>query len=57
MPTKAKSDYRNPNYHERRIILRRGLDPTNYVVIKNTPVALYLRDQRTGLTKIINKQN
>ena len=42
---------------QRGIIRRRGLDPNNYEVIKDTITSLYLRDKRTGKIKIITKRN
>ena len=46
-----------PNSNQSSVIRRRGLDPNNYVVIKETYTTLYLRDQRTGAVKIITKNN
>lgn len=39
------------------MLRRRGLDPKNYEVIKDTYSSLYLRDLRTGAIKIITKMN
>ena len=39
------------------MIRRRGLDPKNYDVIKDTLTSLYLRDRRTGKVKILYKQH
>ena len=39
------------------MLRRRGLDPKNYVVIKDTYTTLYLRDIRDGSIKLISKYN
>lgn len=36
---------------------RRGLDPKDYVFVKETYCALYIRNIHTGIVKIINKHN
>ena len=36
---------------------RRGLDPKDYVFVKETYGALYVRNIHTGIVKIINKCN
>lgn len=36
---------------------RRGLDPKDYVFVKETYCALYVRNIHTGVVKIINKCN
>lgn len=38
------------------IIRRRGLDPANYDVIKDTITSLYLLDKRSGKIQIITKR-
>lgn len=40
-----------------KMIIRRGLDPNNYDVIKDTITSLYLRDRRTGKVMILYKRN
>lgn len=52
-----KPSYKRPNSNQCTIIRRRGLDPINYVVLKETYTSLYLRDQRDGTVKIITKNN
>ena len=44
-------------YNQKTMLRRRGLDPENYVIVKNTYSSLYLRDRRDGSLKIIFKQN
>ena len=39
------------------MIRRRGLDPKDYDVIKDTFTSLYLRDRRTGKVMILYKRN
>ena len=39
------------------MLRRRGLDPKDYVLVKNTYGALYIKNVNTGVTKIIYKQN
>jgi hypothetical protein len=41
----------------REILRRRGMDPKNFVVVKETYGSLYVRDIRIGKIKIIEKQN
>ena len=36
---------------------RRGMDPKDYVFVKETCCALYVRNIHTGVVKIINKCN
>lgn len=43
--------------NQKKMILRRNLDPNNYDVIKETYSSLYLRDKRTGRVKILFKHN
>ena len=45
------------NGNQRKMILRRNLDPNNYDVIKETYSSLYLRDRRTGKVMILYKRN
>ena len=40
-----------------KMITRRGLDPNNYDVIKDTITSLYLLDRRTGKVMILYKRN
>jgi hypothetical protein len=43
--------------HQKRMLLWRGMDPKNYLVIKDTYASLYLLDLRYGKVKIITKLN
>ena len=53
-PRKRKDSFDN---NHRVMLRRRGLDPTNYELVKETYGSVYLRDKRDGSIKIINKQN
>ena len=46
-----------PNRNQKDMIKRRGLDPEDYLVLKDTFASLYLKDLRNGRVKIIYKQN
>lgn len=46
-----------PNSNQSKMLRRRGLDPKDFVVVKDTYVSLYIRDLRNGRIKIINKNN
>lgn len=48
-------DFKKPNHSQRQIILRRQLDPKNYLVIKDTRSALLLWDTRTRKVRRIEK--
>lgn len=48
---------KKPNGNQRSMIRRRGLDPKNYVVLKETISSLYLKDVRSGTIKILAKLN
>lgn len=39
------------------MLRRRGLDPKNFELVKETYGTLYVRDIRDGKLKIINKKN
>ena len=41
----------------KKSLQRRGLDPKDYVFVKETYAALYIRNIHTGIVKIINKHN
>lgn len=45
-----------PNNNQRAMILRRNMDPKNYVVLKETWDKLYLKDLRYDKVKIIHKR-
>ena len=55
--SKMKMKYKKLNNNQCVMLRRRGLDPTNYVVLRETYVSLYLRDVRDGSVKIIMKYN
>ena len=42
---------------QRQMLIRRGLQPKNYWLIKETYTSLYLRDRRDGSLKILFKRN
>ena len=44
-------------YTHKKSLQRRGLDPKDYVFVKETYGALYVRNVHTGVVKIINKCN
>ena len=46
-----------PDRNQRLMIERRGLNPADYIVLKDTFASLYLKDLRNGRVKIIYKQN
>ena len=46
-----------PNSNQAIMLRRRGLDPKDVVVVKDTYVSLYVRDLRTGAIKIFNKND
>ena len=46
-----------PNANQKVMILRRGLDPNHYLVMKETWSSLYLLDVRFNKVKILYKRN
>ena len=44
-------------YTHKKSLQRRGLDPKDYVFVKETYCALCVRNIHTGVVKIINKCN
>lgn len=48
-------DFKKPNHNQRQIIARRQLDPANYLVVKDTRIALFIWDTRTNKVKRIQK--
>lgn len=52
-----KIQYKPLTYNQKTMLRRRGLNPDNYILIKNTYSSMYLRDRRDGSLKIIFKQN
>jgi hypothetical protein len=45
------------NRNQRLMLEKRGLDPKNFEFVKETYAVLYVRDIRTGMMKILNKNN
>lgn len=43
--------------NQKTMIRRRGMDPKNYRLLKNTNAALYLLDLRFDKVKVIHKWN
>ena len=53
-----KSQYpAKPNSNQKSIIKRRGLNPNDYLVLKETYASLHLKNIHTGFVKIIIKYN
>ena len=50
----AKSTFTN---NQKIMLRRRGLDPKNFIFVKETYGVLYVRDIRSGKIKPINKCN
>lgn len=46
-----------PDLDARKMLKRRGLNPDDYVIVKNTYGSLYVKNIHTGTVKIINKKN
>ena len=46
-----------PTGNQCALIRRRGLDPNNYVVLKETYSSLWLKDLRFNKVKILYKRN
>ena len=44
-------------YNQKTMLRKRGLNPDDYVVVKDTYVSLTVRNVHTGQLKIIVKQN
>ena len=44
-------------YRQRELLRRRGLNPDNYMVVRQLYGSLFLKDIRTGKIKILNKNN
>ena len=42
---------------QKLMLSRRGLDPQYFEVVKDTYASLYVRDKRSGMVKIIYKNN
>ena len=54
----TENESRKPMTCDQKLMLRRrGLDPKDYVLIKSTYGALYVRNIHTGVVKILNKRN
>lgn len=43
--------------HHYIMLRRRGLDPKNFEMVKETYGSVYFRDRRNGTIKIVNKKN
>ena len=56
-PLRMDEKGKPPNSNQATMLRRRGLDPKDFVVVKDTYVSLYVRDLRNGRIKIINKNN
>ena len=54
MPEQVRK-YKKLNTNQCVMLRRRGLNPKNYMVIKDTYTSLYLKDLRNGSVKIISK--
>lgn len=50
-------ELKKPNHNQRQIMLRRKMDPANYLVIKDTPHVLYVWDMRLCKIRRIQKWN
>ena len=50
-------ELKKPNNNQREIMLRRKMDPANYLVIKDTPHVLYVWDMRLCKIRRIQKWN
>lgn len=46
-----------PNYNERAILKRRGLNPADYIVEKRLNYTLILRNRYTRMLKIVDKRS
>lgn len=46
-----------PTANQQAMIRRRGMDPKNYVVLKETYSSLWLKDLRLNKVKILYKRN
>ena len=45
------------SHNHKTMLIRRGLDPRNYAVVKSTYTSLYIRDLRDGSLHVIHKNN
>ena len=52
-----KKDPKAFDSNQRAMLRRRGLDPKDYELVKDTYVCMYIRDLRFGRIKLINKNN
>ena len=57
MSEKKPQDPKAFTSNQKTMLRRRGLDPNDYELVKNTYACLYIRDIRFGRIKIINKNN
>lgn len=45
------------NYNQERMLRVRGLNPKDWVFVRESYVSLYVRNIHNGQIKVINKQN
>lgn len=55
--SEKKKDPKPLTSNQREMLRRRGLDPKNYTLVKETYGSFYIRDIRSGTVRIINKCN
>ena len=48
---------KKPNYNQKRILMRSGLDPKDYVVVRESYASIWFLNLKTWKYTIINKQN
>ena len=48
---------KKPNYNQTRMLVRRGLDPKDFVVVKDTCSCVWFFNLKTWTYKIINRDN
>lgn len=46
-----------PNAHQRAIIKRRGLNPADYLVVKDLNYTLIIKHRVTGRIKLLDRNN
>ena len=50
-------EYLSPTTNQRTMIRKRGMNPNDYVVVKNTYTSLYIKNIHTGVIKILERQS
>jgi hypothetical protein len=50
-------EYAVPNKRQKQLIKKRGLNPENYVVLRELNYALFLIDKRFKTIKVIDKRS